>query len=90
MTADNCFFVVFLALFACLALPVTKKWVKEMNVDVKTTLMELLPWRIFLYLHHSLILSAFSGKSLYYFGLNEDKVHTILAVACVCGSLHWL
>ena len=51
------------AIFTCLALPVAKRWVCEMNPEVKSTLLELLPWKVFLFLNRN-ILFTLSETSL--------------------------
>lgn len=73
----------------CLVLPVTRKWVKEMNVDIKVMLMELLPWNVFLYVFYILLLSISVEKSPYTFYVYKDGM---LIIGTVFNSffLLWL
>ena len=77
------------ALFICLALPVTKKWVEELNTDTKLLLLELLPWKIFLFLHRNILLTTFFGKPLYYFDVYEDSVY-VVSIVFRSFSMLWL
>lgn len=78
----------FAAIVICIALPVAKRWVGEMKPDVKSTLLELLPWKIFLFLHRNL-LSTFFEKPLSSLELYEDIIY-IVTIGFRCFCLLWL
>jgi hypothetical protein len=69
-------------IFISMALPVAKRWVSEMKAATKSLLMELLPWKIFLFLHYSIL----HEKRL---PLLEDSVYA-LVIAFRFFSLLWL
>ena len=77
-----------LAIFICVALPVAKRWVDEMKPSIKSAILELLPWKIFLFLYRN-ILSPFFEKPLSSLELYEDSVY-IVGIGFQCFSLLWL
>lgn len=82
------FFLFCSAVFICIALPVTKRWVCEMKSNVKSMLLELLPWKVFLFLHRNL-LSTFFEKPLSSLELYEDSVY-IVSIGFRGFCLLWL
>ena len=59
-----------------------------MKPDVKSTILELLPWKIFLFLHRNL-LSTFFEKPLSSLKLYEDSVY-IVGFGFRCFCMLWL
>lgn len=76
------------AIFTCLALPVAKRWVCELNPEVKSTLLELLPWKVFLFLNRN-ISSTLSEKPLSSLDVYNDTVY-ILNIGFRGFCLIWL
>ena len=76
-------------IFICLALPVTKRWVCEMKPNIKISLLELLPWKIFLFLHRNLLPSIFFEKPISSIEFYEDHVY-IVTIVFRGFSLLWL
>ena len=76
------------ALFICVALPVAKRWIDEMQPAIKSAILELLPWKIFLFLYRNILLPFFE-KPLSSLELYEDSIY-IVDIGFRCFSLLWL
>ena len=70
-------------------MPVTWRWADQLKEEQKEYLLELLPWKIFLFLHRTILLTTFLGKPLYYFDILEDGVH-IISIFFRVFALTWL
>ena len=79
----------FSALFISLTLPITKKWVDGLNKNAKALLLELLPWKIFLFFHLNFMYYTFLGESFHPFHAFEDTLY-IISIAFRCFSTLWL
>lgn len=77
------------ALFVAILLPVTWRWADQLKEEQREYLLELLPWKIFLFLHRTILLTTFLGKPLYYFDILEDGVH-IISIFFRVFTLTWL
>lgn len=52
--------------FITLVLPVTQKWANQLNSHQVELILELLPWKLFLYVHRVILFTTFFGKPLSY------------------------
>lgn len=89
VTYQTCVLFIFScsAIFICIVLPVSKRWVDEMKPTVQSTVLELLPWTIFLLLNRHM--SPFFEKPLSSLEFYEDSVY-IVGIGFHCFSLIWL
>ena len=57
------------AIFICVALPVAKRWAGRMKPSIKLTILKLLPWKVFYFVHHHLLFplteNAISSLEIY-------------------------
>ena len=67
----------------------TLRWADGLNEQNKNMLLELFPWKVFLFLHRNILLTTFLGKPLYYFDIFEDGVH-IISLTFRVFAIVWL
>lgn len=76
------------AIFICIALTVAKRWACQIKPATKLALLELLPWKVFLFLHRNLF-STFFEKPLSSLELYQDGIY-IVGIGFRCFGLLWL
>ena len=82
------FFSLFSAVLICIALPVTKRWVGKMKPTIKLAVLQLLPWKVFYFLHHNLLF-PFTEKPVSSLEFYKDSFY-ILDVGFHIFHLVWL
>ena len=82
-------FPLFSALFISLILPISKKWIDGLNKNTKAILLELLPWKIYIFLHLNFMYYTFLGESFHPLHAIEDTLY-IISIAFQSFSLLWL
>jgi hypothetical protein len=71
----------------CIGLPVAKQWVGKMKPSVKLTVLELLPWKMFYFLHH--LLFPFTEKPVSSLEFYKDSFY-VVGVGFHIFHLLWL
>ena len=67
----------YIAILVAFVVPITLPWANQLNSDQKDTVMELFPWKIFLFLHRVILLITFFGKPWSYLDIFKGGVHFI-------------